>query len=104
MQYDVKPLEEVDFGATGAREVLQNVAFILSTVVYSCPMDRSFGWAPELDAPILEVTKARNTARIIQAIRENEPRAIVEQVRFEGDALKGHLRPIVRVRINEQSL
>lgn len=100
MQYEVKPLEKIDFGATGAQEVLQNVAFILSTTVYSCPMDRVFGWVPDLDSPIL-AAKARNAARIIQAIQENEPRAIVEQVRFEGDLINGQLKPIVRVRIDE---
>lgn len=46
MRYEIKPLKEVNFGATGVEEVLQNIAFILATVVNSCPMDRSFGWKP----------------------------------------------------------
>lgn len=100
VQYEVTTLNEIDFGATGVKEVLQNVAFILSTVAYSCPMDRSFGWIPDLDSPI-NLAKATNAARIIQAIQENEPRAIVEEVRFEVDGLNGKLNPIVRVRIDE---
>ncbi|SHN77186.1 GPW/gp25 family protein [Desulfitobacterium chlororespirans] len=100
MQYEIRPLEEIDFGATGAQEVLQNVAFILSTTVSSCPMDRAFGWIPDLDSPI-PAAKARSAARVIRAIKENEPRAIVEQVRFEGDLLNGQLKPIVRVSIDE---
>ncbi|CDX01307.1 GpW/Gp25/anti-adapter protein IraD [Desulfitobacterium hafniense] len=100
MQYDVRPLKVFDFGATGAQEVLQNVAFILSTMLDSCPMDRGFGWNPDLDSPT-QAAKARNAARIIQAIQEQEPRATVEEIRFEGDALNGQLKPIVRVSIDE---
>lgn len=93
-------LQEVDFGATGVKEILQNVSFILSTVVGSCPMDREFGWIPDLDSPI-HLAKATNVSRIIQAINENEPRAIVEEVRIEGDPLNGQLKPIVKVVIDE---
>lgn len=100
MQYEVTPMKQIDFGATGVKEILQNVAFILSTVVDSCPMDREFGWIPDLDSPV-DVAMAVNTARIIQAIQENEPRAIVEEVRIEGNLLEGELRPIVRVSIDE---
>lgn len=100
MKYEVTTINKFDFGVTGVNEVLQNVSFILSTVVFSCPMDREFGWAPDLDSSIL-VAKATNEARILRAIQENEPRATVEEIRFEGDALNGNLKPIVRVSINE---
>lgn len=100
MHYEVTTIDKINFGVTGAEEVLQNVSFILSTAVYSCPMDRGFGWAPYLDSSIL-AAKSINEARILQAIQENEPRAIVEEIRFEGDALNGKLKPFVRVRINE---
>jgi len=98
--YEVKPLQQINFGATGIDEILQNVAFILATMVDSCPMDREFGWEPDLDSPI-NAAMATNAARIVQAIQENEPRAIVEDVRFEGNFLEGELRPVVRVRLNE---
>lgn len=98
--HEVKPLQQIDFGATGTDEILQNVAFILATTVDSCPMDRGFGWKPDLDSPV-NVAMAVNTARIVQTIQENEPRAIVEEVRFEGNFLEGELRPIVKVRLNE---
>lgn len=100
MSYEVTPIYEIDFGASGAKEVLQNVAFILSTFVYSCPMDREFGWEPDLDSPVL-AAKATNGARIFRAIQENEPRAVVEEIRFEGNSLDGNLKPIVRVIIDE---
>jgi uncharacterized protein len=98
--YEVTNLSEIDFSATGVKEIIQNVAFILSTMVYSCPMDRDFGWMPDLDSPI-NVAKATNAARILQAIQKNEPRAIVEEIRIEGNELDGELKPFVRVRIDE---
>lgn len=100
MQYEVTQLNQIDFGATGVKEVLQNVSFILSTVVYSCPMDRGFGWAPDLDSPI-QIAQVTNSARIIQAIQENEPRAVVDEIQVIGNALEGETKAIVRVTINE---
>lgn len=101
MVFEVKPLQNINYGATGAEEILQNVAFILSTFVFSCPMDRDFGWLPDLDSPIM-VTKATNASRIYQAITLNEPRVTVEEIRIEGDGIEGKIKPIVRVDINEQ--
>lgn len=100
MIYEVKPTVQYDFGATGVQEVLQNISFILSTTVSSCPLDRTFGWVPDLDSPII-VAKATNAARITEAIQLNEPRAIVQEITFEGDGLEGILKPTVRVIIDE---
>lgn len=96
MQYTVTPFQEVNFGATGVEEVLQNVAFILSTMIGTCPLDREFGWEPDLDDPI-DVAQATNTARIIQAIQEHEKRAIVDEVQVTGNPLDGQLKVIIRV-------
>lgn len=100
MQYEVTPLKEVDFGATGVKEILQNVSFILSTMVYSCPMDRGFGWEADIDSPI-HIAQATNSARIIQAIQEHEPRAVVDELRVKGNALEGEIKAIIRVTIDE---
>lgn len=100
MHFEVGILKEIDFGATGVKELLQNVSFILSTQTYSCPMDREFGWTPDLDTPIVAAS-AINTARILEAIQDNEPRVTVEEIRTEGNLLNGELKPIVRVKINE---
>lgn len=100
MEYEVTTLKEIDFGATGVKEILQNVSFILSTVFYSCPMDREFGWLPDLDSPI-NVARAINVTRILQAIHTNEPRAVVKEIKIEGDYLSGQLKPIVKVKIDE---
>ncbi|MDX8367790.1 hypothetical protein [Cytobacillus sp. IB215665] len=100
MQHEVTRITEYNFGATGIDEILQNVGFILSTVVYSCPMDRAFGWVPDLDSPIV-AARAINQARIIQAIQKYEPRAIVDEIKMEGDPINGKLKAIVRVSIDE---
>ncbi|MEK3976049.1 hypothetical protein [Psychrobacillus sp. FSL K6-1267] len=103
MIYEVKPLKsttQIDFGATGVKEVLQNVSFILSTMIYSCPLDRAFGWLPDLDSPIV-ASKATNASRIMEAIQINEPRAVVQEINFEGNGLEGILKPTVKVILNE---
>lgn len=100
MEYEVTTLNRIDFGATGAAEVLQNVAFIISTPAFSCPMDRGFAWEPEVDAPITPASQARMIARITDAIQTYEPRVEVVYVTFQADHLNGVLKPVVRVRIN----
>lgn len=100
MQYEVCPLKEIDYGATGVKEIIQNVSFILSTVLYSCPLDREKGWDPDIDSPI-QIAQATNISRIIQAIQDNEPRAIADEIQINGKALDGQIKAIVRVTIDE---
>ena len=86
-------------------EILQNVRTILTTPIYSVPLDRSFGVAiTMLDSP-LPVAQAKLSAEIIAAINKWEPRAKVTSVTYDkttsADAQEGILRPKVRVRIVE---
>jgi len=98
-EYDVtETLEEIDFGATGVKEILQNVRMILATPIISCPMNRNFAWSPDVDGPI-NIAKAKITARIVAAIREYEPRAQVTSVSYQGDGQNGTLKPLVKVRV-----
>jgi uncharacterized protein len=101
--YEVSLLDKVDFGATGLKAKLQNVRFILSTVLQSCPMDRGFGWAVELDAPT-EYARTNLAAQIIEAIELSEPGVSVLEVSFkEGteDVLDGKMIPVVKVEIDD---
>jgi phage baseplate assembly protein W len=100
MQYVVTPLKEMDFGATGVKEILQNVSFILSTMPYSCPLDRGFGWEPDIDSPI-HLSSATSAARIAQAIYDYEPRVVVDELIVEGNALDGETKAIIRLSIDE---
>jgi len=91
----------IDFSATGNTEILQNVAMILASVAYSCPMARSFAWdGSVLDRP-MNIAMSLLSSRLIAAITEYESRVEVESVTFEGDenGLSGLLKPTVKVRI-----
>jgi uncharacterized protein len=97
--YEISLLDKVDFGATGLKAKLQNVRFILSTVLKSCPMDRGFGWTVELDAPT-EYARTNLASQIIEAIELSEPGVSVLEVSFrEGteDVLDGKMIPVVKV-------
>lgn len=96
-------MKNIKFGATGVEEILQNVAFILSTAILSCPLDREFGWNMGIDEPI-QLRKARIIHDVTEAIGNFETRAIVESVVVDGDGLAGKLTPRVKVRINDESI
>lgn len=99
--YDVEPMKNIDFGATGVDEVLQNVAFIMATEIMSCPLDREMGWdMTVIDKPV-DIAKARITANLTEAIHKFEPRAVIEAIEVTGDSLIGSLKPKVKVSVNE---
>lgn len=100
-EFEVSTVQNINFGATGNDEILQNIAMILSSVVYSCPMDRSFAWDGSiLDKPI-NVAKSLLVSRLIAAVKKYEPRAQIISVKYQGDGIEGLLKPIVRVRITD---
>jgi uncharacterized protein len=100
--YEVEPLKKINFGATGVEEVLQNVAFIMSTTLMSCPLDRAFGIDQSIiDSPI-HIAQTRYTASLVEAITKFEPRAVVIDVTYTGEPLKGKLTPKVKVSINDE--
>ena len=103
MEYDVMAESgAIDFGASGAAEILQNVRTILTTPLGSVPLDRVFGIDfSMLDGPINEATRARLAAAIVNGINKHEPRCSVTKVTFQEDQLNGRLIPKVRVKINE---
>lgn len=96
-------MKNINFGATGVEEILQNVAFVLATSIMSCPLDREFGWNTGLDDPI-NIRKARIVHEITEAVAKFEPRAIIESVEVTGDGLQGKLVPRAKVRINDESI
>lgn len=97
---DIKPitLNETD----RLSSVLQNIAMILNTAQGSCPFYRDFG----LDRGYLHrpINVARNLliSQIKEAVETFEPRAYVEDVRFETVHNQPEtLIPIVEVEISE---
>lgn len=90
----------INFNATGNAEILQNVAMVLASVVFSCPMDREFAWDGSLfDRPI-QVVKALFSSRITAAVAKYEPRAQIVSVSYQGSGTDGLIKPVVQVRIN----
>lgn len=101
--YEVEAMKEIDYGATGVREILQNVAFIMSTVAMDCPLDRVFGIESVVDKPIT-IFKAIYSARVVEAISRYEPRANVEAIEVSGVAEQGLVKAKVQVSIDGESI
>ncbi len=77
-------------------EIKRNVAFILSTYKYSCPMSRNFGLeAKFIDKPNRQ---AESIARdeIEQAVKTYEPRAEIDEVTFTYD--NGKMCSVVKLK------
>lgn len=80
-------------------EILQNVQMILTTVMNSVPLDRTFGIeADYVDKPLL-IAQARLSAKIYAAIKSLEARAKVTDISFTTDNNTGELIPNVKVVI-----
>lgn len=77
------------------QEVVQNIAVILDTVQKSSPLLRGLGIPGDLYGRPLPVVENLLVGQIYDQIEENEPRAIIREVTFETDSLKGTLIPIV---------
>lgn len=77
-------------------EIRRNVAFILSTYKFSCPMARDFGLeAKFIDKPNRQ---AESIARdeIEQAVKTYEPRAEIDEISFTYE--NGKMKPIVIIK------
>lgn len=99
---DLLTPQEINFyPETELLEIIQNVRTIMTTTIYSVPLDRKFGLNPDmLDLP-LPLAQARLSAEIVGAVEKFEPRVEVTQVSFDGDGMDGILRPSVSLRIKE---
>lgn len=98
------PLGPVEIGATGIREVLQNVQTILATVRGTVPLDRTFGIDDTMIDRPEPVAQAQLTGAVIEAIERWEPRVKVVRVTWveldKTETADGRLVPRVRVKIN----
>lgn len=77
-------------------EIKRNVAFILSTYKFSCPMARDFGLAAAfIDKPNRQ---AESIARdeIIEALKKYEPRAEIDEISFTYE--DSRMIPIVIIK------
>lgn len=85
---------------TTVEEVLQNVRTIISTIKYEIPLDRGFGIDGDVVDMPMQQAQAKLTQEIFRAVRQYEPRAIIESISFSGDEF-GRLMPTLEVSIRE---
>lgn len=85
---------------TTVEEVLQNVRTIISTIRYEIPLDRGFGIDGDVIDMPMQQAQAKMTQEIFRAVRQYEPRAIIESISFTGDA-SGKMVPKMEVSIRE---
>lgn len=94
----------IEIGATGIKEIIQNVRTILATTIGTVPLDRSFGVDISfLDAPI-PLSRALYAAEVVRAIKAHEPRAEVVEIIWDqasADLMDGKQKPTVRIKIKE---
>lgn len=90
----------INFAATGVKEIVQNVKYIILTDYYSVPLDREFGFnAVMVDKPqpIAELVISQEVA---MKIAFYEPRCVFEEVNFRGttlEGIEGRLIPEVKI-------
>ncbi|WP_288840655.1 GPW/gp25 family protein [uncultured Mitsuokella sp.] len=96
-----KPAIDLD-PKTTVEEVLQNVRTIITTIKYEIPLDRDFG----IDGDVIDMptqqAQAKLSQEIFRAVRQYEPRAVIESIDFSGDE-SGKLIPKLEVSISEAS-
>ena len=103
MLYEVSGVRQnIDWEATGVDDILQNISYILTTVMGTVPY--RLGWF--IDPAIIDMQQALAQQKIIRdvftAIREHEPRAIYRDIRFVqtvSERIDGYLMPVVTVEI-----
>ncbi len=101
---EIENAEDLEIGAEGVAEIVQNVKMILATPVGSVPLDRDFGTSWMLvDQPTSRV-QAELSAEIVEKVERYEPRVRVTEVSFvrlPEEAQEGRLIPRVRIALQE---
>lgn len=87
---------------TTVEEVLQNVRTIITTIKYEIPLDRDFGIDGNVIDMPMQQAQAKLSQEIFRAVRQYEPRAVIESIDFSGDE-SGRLIPKLEVSISEAS-
>jgi len=90
---------EIIFGIKEVHEVIQNVKTILTTRKGTQPLDRDFGISLDfLDSPVLE-TRAKAEHDCFMALKKYEPRAVLKQIKWDGNVHDGKLWPEVLIQV-----
>ena len=94
-------------GATGLEGLHQCLRIIVTTIVYSVPLDRAFATTGSfIDAP-LPYAVAQRLADLVEAIERKEPRVKVISIRLTEpepkleDLMEGRVFPVIRYELRE---
>ena len=99
LEINTSEASTIDWGATGASEIVQNVHNLIRTLGYEVAYDRTLGIQPGLLDRTLPEAVALVTARIYALVSEREPRASVRNVEYVGVDVEGHLQFKVAIEI-----
>lgn len=95
---DGKLLQNIDLNPPNVhQEVLQNVACIVATFKHSVPMMRGFGIDNRVVHRPVPVAEDLIASQLYEQIEEYEPRAIINQITFETNALTGEVIPLIYI-------
>ena len=96
----------VEVGATGIRQLAQEIRTLLSTAKGSVPLDRDFGidWSL-VDMPTPEA-RSMYIAEVAAQIHKYIPRVRFKGIKFPdtGDAIEGYVGVALTVEIKEEYL
>jgi phage baseplate assembly protein W len=96
------PLADIEIGATGLRELAQNVKTIMSTWRATVFLDRRFGTDSQIIDQPVNTLIASLIMDLTEQIERYEPRVSVVSVTLQNsDASGGHLIPLAQIRVNE---
>lgn len=95
---------EVDFGATGIAEIVQNVRTIITTLIGTVPLDREFGVDMRIIDQPIPAAQAKYSAELYRAIKKYEPRVRVRSVKYTQSAsemMNGKITPVIEIEVIE---
>lgn len=96
---DTSQPNQLNWGASGANRIAQNVLNLLTTSKYEIAYDRTLGIDRTfIDKPLQEAISLA-TAQIYEVITEREPRATVESVDFVSIDEEGNMNFKVVINI-----
>lgn len=85
MEMSVRPGRKIVIGAQGMEAIMQNIATIVTTLVYSVAFDRGFATSGAfIDSPAPRAVGAK-MAELAEAIERREPRVKVLRIAFDAD-------------------
>jgi phage baseplate assembly protein W len=90
---------DIDFGAIGRDEIMQNLRYIILTEYFSVPLDREFGFDYSMIDKPMAVAEAVLAQEVAMKISLYEPRAQFRSISYVRDELIGKLSPSVVVAL-----